>query len=144
MERDHLGRAQGQSGGDVVQVGSIVEYRDDHLLAMAATVFGRRDVPKMRFELDEIDPLRIREDGNGTVGQNDVGDSRPLAIAYRRGPTSGRGLGGKVGQERAVAERLEQRRDNWKLNRLNTIEGSLATSSPRKRQDMIPRLPRRF
>ena len=75
---------------------------------MVARVFAGSDDAKTLLELDKIDLLRVGENGDGLIGQDDVGHPRPLAFAYRRRPTPGRGLGGEVGQERAVAERFER------------------------------------
>ena len=65
-----------------------------------------------RFELEKIDLFRVRENGNRVIGQDDVGHPRPSAVAYSRRPTPGRGFGGEVGQERAIAQRLDRLRIN--------------------------------
>ena len=67
---------------------------------------SRFDRTKSLFELEEIDLSGIGKNADRAIGEDDVGDAGPLKSADRCRPTCRFGLRDKVGQERAIAQRL--------------------------------------
>ncbi len=70
------------------------------------------DAFQLLLELEKFDPLRVGENGNRLIGEDDVGHTRPSAVADGPGPRPCDGLGREPGQERAVTQRLDRERTN--------------------------------
>src|SRR5512135_1074218 len=106
--RDDFGFRQAEPASGLGQVVAIVEDGEAQQDARRAGVGGGRQGPEAGFQVVEVDPIGVGEEGDRLVGEHDIDDPRPGPRADRPGPTRRVILGGEPREEGAIAERVER------------------------------------